>query len=120
VPRDSGQVAKLVDSHAEGDTHFDVEFRAADQVVQLELISEAAEDEGGGKSGIAGIEVLRFGEEEIGGEGAVVDTAEDVEGGGASWGQGLKVLSSRFYVRFRNAQRGGARVCEFECCKQTS
>ena len=68
----------------EGDhPDFDIEFGTADEVVQLELVAQAPENNLGGQTGVASVEVLRFGEEQIGGEGSIVNAQKDVEGDGS-------------------------------------
>ena len=88
--RDAVEIAKLEDAHAEGDAHFVVELgllaagEMLYEVVQLGLISQAAQDDAFGQCEIA--RVTGFAAKEVGGISAAVDALEyskgDFAGGG--------------------------------------
>ena len=106
--RGSFQVAKLVDSHAQRDAHFDVELpRAAgamrDEVIELRLVAKCAEDDFGSESGVAGIEFCGLCEQEVGSVAAGIHLAEDVEGDCAGAGDGHS-LQSKLSCPLRHCQ----------------
>ena len=69
VRRDSIQIAKLVDAHAQSDADFGIERardEAADQMIELGLIAKASEDDFGSQPGIAGVELGGVFEQQVG------------------------------------------------------
>ena len=82
--RNAVEIAQLKDAHAEGDPHFVVELgllAAGEdfyQVIELRLITKAAEYDAFGQGQIA--LVARFAAQEIGGIAAAVDALKHTEG----------------------------------------
>ena len=80
------EIAQLIDAHAQREQHFEIEFANAaagimlDQEIELCLVTEHAENDLGGETGIAGIERRGAGEQQIGRIAAAADFAESVEG----------------------------------------
>jgi hypothetical protein len=72
------EMPQLVDAHSQRDANLDVETRLrreqSDQVIQLELESKAPEHDFGREPGIAAVEILRFREQEVGGEATLMYT----------------------------------------------
>jgi len=83
VGGDAVEIAQLEDAHAEGDAHFIIELgllstgEMLDEVIELGLISQAAEDDAFGEGEIA--RVARFAAKQVGGISAAVDALEHSE-----------------------------------------
>lgn len=82
--RNTIQIAKLINAHAQSDLNFGLgraRDAASDQIIELRLVAEASEDDLRSEAGIARIELGGALEQQVGSIAAEVNFAEHIEGG---------------------------------------
>lgn len=80
--RNTIQVAKLVNSHAQSDANLRIGRAwntASDQIVELRLIPQAPEDDFGSEPGVTRIKLCRLMEQEVRSIAAFVYFAQNIE-----------------------------------------
>ena len=102
VRRNALQIADLIEPHAQGDAHREIELaRAAgmvlDQEIELGAIAQYAEDDLRGQPGVARVERSGVGHQEVRGIASRFHFEENVEGEDAGGGD----LHSGFKRHFR-------------------